>query len=94
MVLWLFSAFLKVSMLFYVSAVALAQTLDIDDYRPLVNVLATIVILGSLLPENAAMVLELTDAVVSYGWLYEYGLPLIVLLAAVILRKGDRHDQA
>ena len=92
-VLWLFSAFLKVSILFYVSSVALAQTFGIDDYRPLVNVLATIVVLGSLLPENAAMVLELTDVVVSYGWMYEYGLPLIVLLAAVVLRKEDRHDE-
>jgi hypothetical protein len=76
-----------------VSSVSLAQTFDIDDYRPLVNVLAAIVVLGSLLPENAAQVLQITSAVVSYGWVYEYGLPLVVLLTAVCLHKENRHDE-
>lgn len=85
---WLFSAFLKVSILFYSGSVALAQSLDIDDYRPLVNVLALIVTFASILPENVAVELQLRDTFMAYGWVYEYGLALLVFLAAVLLRKG------
>lgn len=90
--IWLLCAFLKVSILFYAGSVALAQTLDIDDYRPLVNVLAVIVSFASILPDNVAVELEIRSAYVSHGWIYQYGLAALVFLTAVLLRKGESNS--
>lgn len=91
-VLWLFSAFLKVSIFFYAGSVALAQSLDIDDYRPLVNILAIIVVFGSVLPDNVAVILELRSLVDRFGWIYQYGIALLVFVVALVLRKGDQSE--
>lgn len=92
-VLWLFSAFLKVSIFFYCGCIALAQSLDIDDYRPLVNILAVIVTFGSMLPDNVAVDLEWGSIVDKYGWLIQYGIALLMFTATLLFRRGDPRDQ-
>ena len=93
-ILWLFSAFLKISVFFYAGSLALAQSLDIDDYRPLVNILATIVVFGAVLPDNIAVVLEFRGLLDRYSWVYQYGIPLLTFAAAVALHRGDQSEQA
>ncbi len=95
MVIWVGGVFVKVSVFHYVTVMAAAQWFNLKDYRVLVIPLGILnVILSIHLFEGVADLLEflsITFAVYALST-FEVGIPLLLLLTALIRGKGGKND--
>ncbi len=89
-IIWGYIGMIKISITLYAASVALAGTLKLPDYRPLVWSLGLIVFIASLLPSDmpSAVVLD-SEYLRVYGWIPTFILPLVVL-AVDRFRMGRR----
>ena len=88
---WILSAFIKITIFYYVAVLGGAQLFGLKTYRPMVLPIGIIlIILSALLLPNTA---ELTDFLASSFTFYspvffEIGIPLILLITAIIKKQG------
>jgi len=96
--LWFFSAALNVTVTFYIANVALSETLHLPNYRPLVPAMSIILYTAAFLaPSFIAVINFEADVLRVFGGLICMGIPLILLIVAVVTRKRqpgamDRSD--
>lgn len=86
--LWMYVAAIKLSVMFWASSTTLAETLRLEDYRPLLAPLAAIVVAGSLLPrglrETSILDFEYYHR---WSWVVGYIVPLVLWALAVVRGK-------
>jgi len=90
--MWIGGVFVKIAVFHYCAVLALAQWLNLKDYRPLaVPVGVIMVVFSIILWEN---ILELTgyiEKILSIPYLIvETGIPSVLLITAKLKRKGER----
>ena len=86
-VIWSFVAILKIGITLYGAAFALAESLKLPDYRPLLWPLAMLVFIVSLLPKDMPTTIYLDSNYLRPGaWFPNYIIPMFLLL--VIRLKG------
>ncbi|MEL1136654.1 endospore germination permease [Desulfitobacterium sp. THU1] len=93
MAIWILGGFLKFSLHYYVIVLGLGQLINLQNYKPLI--LPTGAILASLSVLVAPSLVELlafqaTSANFIYNTLFIYVFPLLLLLLAIIQKKGVR----
>lgn len=87
--LWLFSAGVKMSAGFYASALVLAETLDLPDYRPLLFPLAVLLFSVSFIFPSLVEAIEFDTLLLRiYAWIPAFALPAMLLALALVRRKG------
>ncbi|MDO9574836.1 MAG: GerAB/ArcD/ProY family transporter, partial [Candidatus Contubernalis sp.] len=95
MVIWVAGVFVKVSLFHYVAVMAAAQWFNLRDYRPLALPLGILnVILSIHMFEGVADLVEflsVTFAVYALST-FEVGIPALLLLTALIRKKGGRNN--
>ncbi|MFA6807515.1 MAG: endospore germination permease [Eubacteriales bacterium] len=91
MIIWIGGVFVKISVFHYCAVLALAQWLNIKDYRPLVLPVGGImVVLSVILWENIAILSEQLTGIVIIPYLtIQVGIPVLLLIIAK-LRKKER----
>jgi spore germination protein KB len=84
MAIWVGGIFIKVAVFIWCSAVSLAQTLNLRDYRPLATPIGILLVALSLISvENILEFRQFAKEVFPfYGLLPEFALPLFLLLVA------------
>jgi len=94
MAVWITGAFIKISFFYYVAALGTAQLLNLSSYRPVVYPLG--IILGALSIVIHPSILEL-EHFLGKIWpvyaisVFEVGLPLLLLLIAMVRGQGGKH---
>jgi spore germination protein (amino acid permease) len=92
-IIWSVVGFIKIAVTIYGAAVALARTLKLPDYRPLLWPLVVIMFILSVLPPDLPTTVKL-DA----QWLRPFALipnylwPLLILMAYRLKRRGPREE--
>lgn len=87
---WFFAAALRLAILFHAAVVALGGALRLPYYRPLIYPVAVMIAAGSLLPKDFVTVLRLErdwDRLIA---LSIYGVPILLLILALIRKKGGQ----
>ncbi|MGG4504116.1 GerAB/ArcD/ProY family transporter [Paenibacillus polymyxa] len=86
---WFLSIFTKTTITFYISVLALSQTLELRSYKPLTGPLGFIMVVLSIVAyPNVTKVLEFAPKVwFSYAYFYMLFLPLVLLLISMICKK-------
>lgn len=88
-IIWGFIGMIKVSLCLYCASVTFSKTFKLPDYRPLLWALILIIFITSLLPldmPTAIMIESFYIRIIS--WIPCLGLPLVVLAADRIRRRG------
>ncbi|MHB0885745.1 MAG: GerAB/ArcD/ProY family transporter [Bacillota bacterium] len=86
--LWFFSATLKVTLFFYVTHVAISETLRLPNYRPLVPAMTVILYtVAFLAPSYIAVIKFEADVLRVYGSPVCFGIPLLLLGVSAITGK-------
>jgi spore germination protein KB len=90
--MWIGGGFVKITIFHYCAVLALAQWLNLKDYRPLAIPIGVIlVILSIILWENIVEVVELIKKTLPVPFLIiEAGIPAVLLIVAMVRRKGDK----
>lgn len=90
MVLWVAGIFVKISCFYQAAALAVAQWLGLKDYRPLVLPLGVVQLVWSvtLFDNSRELVAFLAKTFPPYAYVFELGIPLLLLLIALIRKKG------
>lgn len=89
---WVFGGFAKVGVFYYAAVLGSAQWLGLKSYQPLVAPVGVILVALALLCRNIAYLLDFTSRV----WppyslsVYEAGIPLVMLIVALIRKKGGK----
>lgn len=92
-IIWSVVAFIKIAVTLYGAAVALTRTLKLPDYRPLLWPLIVIMFMLSLLPPDLPTAVKLdADWLRSYALIPNYLLPLMILAALCLRRRGPREE--
>jgi spore germination protein (amino acid permease) len=87
--LWVFVAALKLSVTLWAVATALAETLRLREYRPLVAPLLTVGIAAALLPAGLQQATVVSfDLVRRWGWVVAFLFPATLWLLAIVRGKG------
>ncbi|MBO8127405.1 MAG: endospore germination permease [Firmicutes bacterium] len=88
--IWILGLFIKISIYYYLTALGAAQLFNLQDYRPIVLPLGTIIVsLSVLQAENMVELREFTSYKVWtwYALFFITFLPLILLVVAVLRRR-------
>jgi len=90
--MWVGGVFIKIAVFHYCTVLALAQWLNLKDYRPLVVPVGSILVVFSvILWENIVELIGQLEKIVPVPFLIiEVGIPIILLIAAKLKRKGER----
>ncbi|WP_243014160.1 GerAB/ArcD/ProY family transporter [Brevibacillus borstelensis] len=88
---WFLSIFIKTTITFYVSALGLAQSLELRTYKPLTVPLGVLMVALSVLAyPNITKLLEFVPKIwFSYAYTFLLLLPLLLLLVALIRGKSE-----
>ncbi|MCP3773797.1 spore germination protein [Paenibacillus sp. MZ04-78.2] len=88
-IIWLFSVFLKFSLLLFITIYGTAQWLNMRDWRKLMWIVVPIVYGISLLPKNLAVILsDYTKAITPYTMsINVFGIPLLLWIVGTIRQK-------
>lgn len=88
-VLWFITIYFKLTICFYTSVLALAQTLKLNDYRPLTLPLGMILIVYSLVvsPNLVYNITITPKAMIPHGLIVGFFLPLFLLVVALFQKK-------
>ncbi|MFF2482401.1 endospore germination permease [Paenibacillus sp. NPDC058071] len=95
-VIWLFSAFIKLSLFLFVTAYGTAQWLNIKNWRNMIWVLVPVIFVLALLPQNA--IAPVKEYVQQYWTPYAIpinvvGIPLLLWLVSVIRGKSSQRKE-
>lgn len=86
--LWFLTAAIQLSGLFYGTVISFAQAFRIQDYRPLSIPIAVLIFTLSLIPTSMSQAVDLNDFIISrYYTLIAFGIPLLLWLASLLLKK-------
>jgi spore germination protein KB len=90
MLIWVTGTFLKLTICYYITVLATGQWLNLGSYRPLILPLGTIiVVLSFIIHVSIAELVAFLDKIWGpYAFSIELGIPVILLILAVIRRKG------
>ena len=94
MAIWVLGIFVRVSFLYYLTVLGLSQLLNLRDYKLLILPLGTIIIpLTILIAPNLVELQTFTSYKVftGYSLSFLFVLPSLLLLTAIIRKKGVRH---
>lgn len=95
MVIWVTGGFVKICVFYWAAALGSAQVLGLNDYRPLVLPVGTVLMAMSVLLNPS--ILKLLDFL-GRVWppyslsIFEAGIPLLLLIISLVRRKGGRHE--
>jgi spore germination protein KB len=92
-IIWFITIFIRFSLFFYVTVLGLAQTLKLQDYRPLVFPFGILLIAFTLIltPNTVHYNVFITEIWPFYAMTFGLLLPLILLIIAKV-KKNDRHN--
>jgi spore germination protein KB len=87
--LWFITIFIKLTVCFYASALCLAQTLKLKDYRIVIFPLALIMIILSLLayPNTAYFLTFVSETWPAIALMYGFIIPLFLLIISIFKKK-------
>lgn len=92
--IWVAGVVVKVSLIYYVAALAAAQWFNLREYRPVVLPIGMLI--GVLSITGFANSRELVEFIAKiwppYGFSFELILPTVLLLAAMLRKKGGTQD--
>lgn len=90
MILWVSGIFIKVACFYHAGTLATSQWLGLQDYRPLILPLGIIQLVWSItLFENIRELVKFLGEIFPfYGFVFELALPGLLLLIAVVRKKG------
>ena len=90
MILWVAGIFVKVACFYQAGALAASQLLGLKDYRALVLPLGVLQLVWSvtLFESSRELVFFLGKTFAPFAYVFELGLPLLLLLIAMIRKKG------
>ena len=94
MMIWVLGIFVKLSFLYYLSVLGLSQLLNLRDYKSLILPLGTIIIPLSILMAPSLVELQAFTSYkvfTGYSLSFLFVLPSLLLLTAIIRKKGVRH---
>lgn len=92
--LWFFASAVRISVLLHATVVSLAGSLRVPAYRPLLFPLSVILVSLALLPEDFLTVLRTQRDWVRASSFIVLGVPLVLLLLALIRKKGGQANAA
>lgn len=85
---WCFAAIIRMTGLFHAATVATAGVLKLNYYRPLVFPMAVVVVSVALLPQDYLQVLRFDRDWLRPAGLVTFLVPLLLLILAMVRRKG------
>lgn len=90
LVMWVAGVTIKVAVFYYVSALGAAQVFGLSDYRPIVLPIGFVLGVWSLeLFQNSSQLIDwLTKTLPPYAFVFEIGIPLLLLIVACLRKKG------
>lgn len=90
MVIWVTGSFVKIAIFYWGVVLGVAQVLELKDYRPLVLPVGAVLVAMSILLHPS--ILDLLDFLgrlwPSYAPVFEVGIPLLLLITALVRGKG------
>jgi len=90
---WVFSGYLWVSASVYGFCHILTQWLKLPDYRPLVLPTLIIIFAVAFIPQSKPDALSIANhSYRSFGYIQAFGLPVLLLLLAILFGKGGRNN--
>jgi spore germination protein KB len=93
--LWFFTAAIQLSALFYGTVTSFAQAFRIKNYRPLSIPIAVLIFILSLIPGSMTQAVHLNDFQISnYYPVVAFGIPLILWLVSIIMKKNPSDQNA
>lgn len=95
LVMWVAGVTIKVATFFYVAALGTGQLFGLSDYRPTVLPIGLLLAVWSLeLFENSSQVITwLSEVLHPYAFVIELGIPLFLLVVALIAKKGGKYSR-
>ena len=92
LVMWVAGVTIKVAVFFYIASLGMGQLFGLSDYRPVVLPIGLMLGVWSLeLFENSVISIQwLAEVFPFYSFIFELGIPLVLLIMAVSGRKGGR----
>lgn len=95
LVMWVAGVTIKVATFFYVAALGTGQLFGLSDYRPTVLPIGLLLAVWSLeLFENSSQVITwLSEVLPPYAFVIELGIPLFLLVVALIAKKGGKYSR-
>lgn len=92
MVFWIGSVFIKITLFYYITCLAIAQWLNLRDYKPVTLPVATIIsALSVLLFDNITELVNfITKVWGPYALSIQLGIPALLLVVATLRRQGKR----
>jgi len=92
LVMWVAGVTIKVATFFYIASLGTGQLLGLSDYRPVVLPLGLLLGVWSLeLFESSIQSIQwLTEVFSFYAFVFELGIPLVLLIIAVLTKKGGQ----
>lgn len=92
LVMWVAGVTIKVATFFYIASLGTGQLLGLSDYRPVVLPLGLLLGVWSLeLFESSIQSIQwLTEVFPFYAFVFELGIPLVLLIIAVLTKKGGQ----
>lgn len=94
MAIWVLGIFVRVSFLYYLTVFGLSQLLNLRDYKSLILPMGTIIIPLSILIAPSIVELQAFTTYkvfTGYSLSFLFVLPSLLLLTAIIRKKGVRH---
>lgn len=91
--IWLLGVFIKISFFYYLAVLGMGQLFNLKDHKPLVLPIATIIVpLGFLIGPSIVELREFTSYEIFtwYSLFFMLVIPSILLIIAVIRKKGER----
>jgi spore germination protein len=87
---WILAAYTSIVTLFYLASLTVTRTLNLRNYKPFVYLLLPIIYLVSILPPNLAEVEKWLGYSGYLGAFLVVFVPFLLLLLAVIFKKGGK----
>lgn len=89
--IWTISSVIAVSIAFYLALSIFCKTFKLNNHRPLMFPMASLVFMAAMLPNNLSEVVNINILLIrQYSLFLLYLVPLLVLIVSLVLnRKGD-----
>ena len=94
LVMWVAGVTIKVATFFYLASLGTGQLFGLSDYRPIVLPIGLLLGVWSLeLFENSTQVNQwLSKVLPPYAFIFELGIPLVLLIIAALTKKGGQQS--
>lgn len=94
--IWVISSVISVGTAFYLSLTTYMHCFNIKNRNPLIIPMAVLLFTITILPRDISEIIDIHMIILKqYSFLFVYGVPLLILLLAVILgKRGDNIEKA